>query len=138
MIIQAAHRGLTIIDVPVTFSRRSDGDSRLITSLWGYAIRASSMILRSYRDQNPLRVFSIIGGIFLAVGGLFGLRVLIQFLNTGMVTPLFPSALLAAILGVVGFQVVLFGLLADMIRTTRQINEETLLHFRRREEEELR
>ncbi len=135
MIIQAAHRGLTIMDVPITFRRRSDGDSRLITSLWGYAIRASSMILRSYRDQNPLRVFSIVGGIFLAVGGLFGLRVLIHFLSTGMVTPLFPSALLAAILGVIGSQVVVFGLLADMIKTTRQITEETLLHFRRREEE---
>jgi glycosyltransferase involved in cell wall biosynthesis len=136
MIIQAAYRGLLVEEVPVAFERRSHGSSRLITSVWRYALRSGGIILRSYRDHNPMKVFALIGVAILAVGGLVGLRVLAHFLATGMVGPLLPSAILAAVLGVVGFQVIIFGLLADMLRAHRQIMEDMLLHVRKNEKRE--
>ena len=51
MLFQAAQLGLTVEEVPITFSRRSHGSSRLITSIWRYALNSGAIILRSYRDQ---------------------------------------------------------------------------------------
>ncbi len=130
MIIQAANRGLAIEEVPITFHRRADGHSRLITSARRYAVLSGSTILRSYRDHNPLKVFGLIGAIILAIGGIVGLRVILHFITTGTVSPFLPSAILAAIMGVVGFQVIIFGLLADMLRTHRQLSEEILHRMR--------
>jgi glycosyltransferase involved in cell wall biosynthesis len=136
MIIQAAYRGLVIEELPVTFERRAEGSSRLIQSAWRYALRSGSVILRSYRDHHPLKVFTTIGIAILALGSMLGFRVLIHFLNTGTVSPFLPSAILAAILGVVGFQVIIFGLLADMLRTHRQLSEEILVQIRRTESDD--
>ncbi len=131
MIIQAADRGLVIEEVPIAFSRRPHGKSRLIKSAWGYLLRSSGIILKSYRDHSPLKIYGLIGGVILAAGGLIGLRVLIQFFATGAIFPFFPSVILAAILGVVGFQILIFGLLADMLKGQRQLIEEMLVKIRR-------
>lgn len=82
-----------------------------------------------------MKDFTLVGGTILAVGSIVGLRVLTHFLNVGKVSPFLPSAILAAILGLLGFQVIIFGLLADMLKTHRQLSEEILLRIRRFESE---
>lgn len=124
-IIQAVDKGLKIVEVPVHFRRR-EGKSRLITNIFSYARRAGINILRTYRDYEPLRTFLIIGGIISLLGFVFGLRVLIQYLTTGMVGPYLPSAILTAVLLIVGFQVIIFGIIADMVGSNRKIQEEIL------------
>ena len=131
MIIQAADRGLVIEEVPITFSKRLYGKSRLITSAWGYLLRSGNIILKSYRDHSPLNIYGLAGGVILAAGVILGLRVLIQFFATGAVFPYIPSVILAAILGVVGFQILIFGLLADMLKSQRQLTEEMLVKMRK-------
>jgi len=51
-------------------------------------------------------------------------RVLIHYLQTGMVTPYLPSAVLTMILWIMGVQIFVFGLIADMLKTQRQIGDE--------------
>ncbi len=131
MIVQAAFRGLTIAEVPVTFQRRQNGQSRLIRSAWQYALRSGSILLRSYRDHNPMKAFALLSLAFFVAGGLVALRVLLHFVSTGTVSPLLPSAIFAAAMGIVGFQVLFFGLMADTMRTHSSINEEILLRQRR-------
>jgi MFS superfamily sulfate permease-like transporter len=43
-----------------------------------------------------------------------------------MVTPYIPSAILTAVLLIVGFQVVILALIADMIGNSRKVQEEIL------------
>ena len=59
-----------------------------------------------------------------------GLRVLIHFLITGVVTPYLPSAILTAVLLIVGFQIMVLGLIADMIGINRRLMEEILYKFK--------
>jgi glycosyltransferase involved in cell wall biosynthesis len=136
-IIQAVEKGLTIVEVPVHFRKR-EGKSRLISNIFSYARRAGINILRTYRDYEPLRTFLIIGGLIGLLGFVFGIRVLIQFLTTGMVGPYLPSAVLTAVLLIVGFQVIILGIIADMVGSNRKIQEEILylLKKRRVQEEE--
>ncbi|OGD52518.1 glycosyl transferase family 2 [Candidatus Bathyarchaeota archaeon RBG_13_38_9] len=132
-IIQAAYKGLTIMEVPCTFSRRTEGKSRLITNIFGYARRSSITILRTYINYKSLKTFFAIGGILSITGIAIGLRVLIHFIMTGRVTPYLPSAILTAVLLIIGFQIMVLGLIADMVGNNRKLTEEILYNLKKRD-----
>jgi glycosyltransferase involved in cell wall biosynthesis len=132
MIIQAANKGLRIVEVPCNFSKRKEGESRLMTGIFGYARRAGLTIMRTYRDYKPLRTFLFIGGSMFFIGLLIGLRVLLHFFATGTVTPYLPSAVLTGVLLIIGFQIMVLGLIADMIGTNRRIMEEIVYRSKKK------
>lgn len=129
-LIQASNKNLTLEQVPIEFRKR-DGDSRLISNVLSYAVSAGSTISRSYRDYNPLMVFSGIGIVIIFFGLAFGLRVLAHYWETGMVTPYLPSAVLSTVLIIVGLQAIIFALLADMIKTQRILTENVLYRLKK-------
>jgi len=129
-IIQASNKNLKIEQIPVEFRRR-EGESRLISSIFHYAQAAGVTIFRSFGAYHPFTVFSIIGFGCILLGLIFGFKVIIHFLTTGMVTPYLPSALLTTVLVIVGSLAILFGLLADMIRTQRMLSEEILYRLKK-------
>ncbi|KXS46284.1 MAG: family 2 glycosyl transferase [Methanohalophilus sp. T328-1] len=128
-LIYAAQKDLTLVQIPIEFRRR-EGKSRLIANLLGYAASAGVTISRSYRDYNPLKVFSGIGIATIFIGVIFGSRVLVHYWQTGMVTPYLPSAVLTTVLVIVGLLAFIFGLLADMIKTQKILSEEILYRLK--------
>ena len=98
-----------------------------------YLANQGATILRSYTMYRALRVFTTIGGLFIFGGLALGFRFVIlrYLLNQG--TGNLQSLLLSAVLLIVGFQVCLIGLLADLIAFNRKILEEILYKFRRLE-----
>jgi len=129
-IIAARHKRLRVTEVPVEFRKR-EGKSRLISNIWSYARRAGGTIIRAYTFYNPLKTFLGIGFIVLFAGFIVGFRVLIHYLSTGMVSPYLPSAVLSALLIIVGFQVMIIGLIGDMIHHLRYLVEEVLYELRK-------
>jgi len=125
-IIQAAYKKLKIVEVPINFRRREEGKSRLILNLFDYAKKAGLTVLLTYLNYKPLKTFVYMGLSLMAVGILVGLRVMVHYLVTGSVTPYLPSAVLTAILLIVGFQVSILGLYAEMIRSNRELLEDIL------------
>jgi hypothetical protein len=81
---------------------------------------------------RPLRVFFFIGGLLLLSGLVIGARFL-YFYALGIGQGHLQSVILSAILLIIGFQVCLIGLLADLIRFNRKILEEVLYRTRRLE-----
>ena len=129
-IIQAANKNLRIEQIPVEFRRR-EGKSRLISSIFRYARSAGVTVFRSFSAYHPFIIFSGIGLACIVLGLIIGFRVIIHFILTGMVTPYLPSALLTTVLIIVGCLAILFGLLADMIRTQRILSEEILYRLKK-------
>lgn len=129
-IIQAANKNLKIEQVPVEFRRR-EGKSRLISSIFKYAHSAGVTIFRSFGAYHPATVFFCIGLGSILLGLIIGFKVIIHFFMTGMVTPYLPSALLTTVLVIVGSLAILFGLLADMIRTEHMLSEEILYRLKK-------
>lgn len=129
-IIQAANKNLRIEQIPVEFRRRA-GKSRLISSIFRYARSAGVTIFRSISAYHPFIIFSGIGLACIVLGLIIGFKVIIHFILTGMVTPYLPSALLTTVLIIVGCLAILFGLLADMIRTQRMLSEEILYRIKK-------
>jgi glycosyltransferase involved in cell wall biosynthesis len=130
-IIQASFKGMKVIEVPVKFRRR-DGRSRLISNIFSYAKNAGATIITTYLNYKPLKVFLGIGGFLMLLGLLIGSRVFIHFIITGQVSPYLPSAVLTAILMIVGFQVVTIGLFAEMVKSNRELIEDALYTLRKK------
>ena len=81
---------------------------------------------------RPLRVFTIIGSLLTVFGVILGLRYVYYFM-IGQGGGKVQSLILAAIFLIIGFQVFLIGLLADLIGFNRKIMEDILFRLRRLE-----
>ncbi len=81
---------------------------------------------------RPLRIFTTLGVIIIALGLIPGFRYL-YFMSIGERVGHVQSLILGAIMLIVGFQILLIGLVADLIRFNRKILEENLLRLRRLE-----
>jgi glycosyltransferase involved in cell wall biosynthesis len=130
-LIQAGARRMAVVYVPVRTNPQTRR-SRLIRSVPSFLALSLLTILRFYTMYRPLRVFIAIGGALIAGGAALGLRFLYFFLQ-GAGTGKVQSLILAAILTIVGFQVCLIGLMADLVRLNRKMLEEALYRVRRME-----
>jgi glycosyltransferase involved in cell wall biosynthesis len=130
-LIQAGARRIAVEYVPIRTNPQTR-PSRLMRSVSHYITHSSATILRVYTMYRPLRVFSFFGILFLVGGAILGIRYLYFFLN-GEGAGHVQSVILAAVLWIVGFQVLLIGLLADLIGFNRKILEEALYRLRRME-----
>jgi glycosyltransferase involved in cell wall biosynthesis len=130
-LIQAGARRMAVVYVPVR-TNLPTRQSRLIRSIPSFVALSVVTIIRFYTMYRPLRVFTVIGGMLLAAGVTLGLRFL-YYLLQGMGSGKVQSLILATILTVVGFQVCLIGLMAELVRMNRKMLEETLYRVRRME-----
>jgi len=127
----AAEYKFKVAEVPVEFRKRADR-SRLISSIWGYAKKVALTILLAYISYHPLKFFLSIGGVLILAGLLAGLRVLFHYLATGLVGPYLPTALLSALLLILGFEVVIIGLVAEIVKFNRKVEEEILYRLKKK------
>jgi len=130
-LIQAGARRMAVAYVPVQTNPKTR-PSRLMRGIPHYIRKSSGTILRAYTMYRPLRVFTIAGLLMIAMGTLPGFRFLyLKYIGQGVGHV--QSLILGAILILVGFQVLLIGLLADLIGFNRKILEELLYRTRRLE-----
>ncbi len=130
-IIQAGQKNITVSHVPIGTNEKLR-ESRLFKSIRDYISRSIVTIVRIYTMYRPLKVFMRLGAIIFGLGFLLGLRYL-YFMFTGSGGGHIQSLILTTILIVMGFQIWVFGLLADLISANRKLNEETLYRVRKLE-----
>lgn len=132
-IIQAGQKGMKITSVPIrtNFVVRP---SRLVKSNLSYVVRSLFTILRIFMLYRPLRFFFTLGSIPFSLGVMLGIRWLIFFFM-GTERTRIPSLILTAILILIGFQLWMFGLVADLMAANRQLLEDNQLRMRRQEME---
>lgn len=115
MIIRAAAEGFFIEDVPVIFYERKDGKSRLIRDPAEYGLNNAMTMLRAYRDYRPMTLFGTIGVLMMILGVLIGLYIVYEFFVLGSFDTGQRLVTLSALMIMTGIQVLLFGLMADMM-----------------------
>ncbi len=133
-LIQAGARRMAVIYVPVRTNPRTR-PSRLIRSIPSFMMVSAVTILRFYTMYRPLRVFATIGTVLIGGGMVLGFRFLYFFWITHGAAGHIQSLILAAILTIVGFQVWLIGLIAELVRLNRKMLEEMTYRVRRMEQE---
>jgi glycosyltransferase involved in cell wall biosynthesis len=130
-IIQAGQRGMAIAHVPI----RTNGylrPSRLVKSISSYVQRSLITIVRIFVTYQPLQFFMALGSIPFGLGTLLCLRWLVLFFM-GTSRAHVPSLVAAAVLILIGFQLWMFGLIADVMSVNRKMLEDIQLRLRRSE-----
>jgi glycosyltransferase involved in cell wall biosynthesis len=128
-IIQAGKRRMAIAHVQVGTNPRTR-PSRLFDSVFSYIKRSAATIVRIYTMYEPLKVFTYIGSFIFLAGLAISLRFLYYYLFTPLAEGKIQSLILSAVLMIVGFQIVLIGLVADAISNTRKLLEDLLYRVR--------
>jgi glycosyltransferase involved in cell wall biosynthesis len=129
-IIQAGKKNIAVAHVPIE-TNADMRESRLVRGLWDYVKKSAATIVRMYAMYEPLKIFFYLGTI-ITLFGLFGAgRFLYFFLFEPPATGHTQSLILTAVLLIVGFQVFLIGLLADLIGSNRTLIEDVLYRVKR-------
>ncbi len=129
-IIQASRKLLRVIPVSIRVNPGARRPSRLVIGIWSYVKRSVAIIMRIYLMYEPLKVFSLASLPFLAVGGAVIARFL-YYCSIGQGSGKIQSLILAAALVLVGFQILLLALLADLIAANRRILEDIQYQVRK-------
>tara|TARA_B100000959_G_scaffold286698_1_gene366587 strand:- start:2052 stop:2999 length:948 start_codon:yes stop_codon:yes gene_type:complete len=130
-ILMAGKKNIPITHVAIRTNEKLR-ESRLFKSTWCYLKNSIATIVRIYAMYEPLKVFSYIGGSSFFLGFILGCRYLYFFFIESTAGHV-QSLILSAILIIVGFQIILIGLAADLISINREYIENSLYRIRKSE-----
>jgi ABC-type Fe3+-siderophore transport system permease subunit len=129
-------KGRRIKEVPISVTYYPERDSKISGSLFGYGIRALTIVLRTFRDYHPLRFFGLPGLGILGGGFVFLLYSLIFWFIKHETTPVRMYFFVGVALFTFGFLLVILALIADMLKRVRGNQEEILYNLKKKEYEE--
>lgn len=131
-IIHAGRKRLAISSIPVK-TNPPTRKSRLFKNMWHHMYMTTRVIMKSYFMYQPLKVF-ITPAIILGIGGIvpFVRYLLLTYLDSNPGAHL-QSLIAGAVLFISSFLFFVLGVLADLIRTNRIINEEILYRQKSKE-----
>jgi len=135
-IIQAGKSNIAITHVPVKTNEKLR-DSRLFSSIPKYLKRSAATIFRIYTMYEPLKTFTLLGGAIFGAGFLVSMRFVYYYFTSGGGGGHIQSLILSAVLMLIGFQVVMIGFLADLIRSNRQLIQDTQYRVKKLEVHEI-
>ncbi|MBD3426741.1 MAG: glycosyltransferase [Candidatus Omnitrophica bacterium] len=128
-IIAAGNKGLVVENIEISTNPELR-QSRLFRSIPEYLTRSIATLVRVYTMYRPLKVFLLLGSFLFILGFLIGLRFLYFYL-TGSGAGHIQSLILFAVLTILGFQTILWGMLSDLIAANRRLIENTLTKVKR-------
>ncbi|MEM3399921.1 MAG: glycosyltransferase family 2 protein [Candidatus Micrarchaeia archaeon] len=129
MLIILIKKKMKILELDINFKPRQ-GKSRLVESVFDYALRAGVTILRTYMFYHPLRLFLVLGCLFFAFAAITPLLLLYQ---QPKITELLIYLVLMAMLVGAGLEIIAIGILADMIRYERELLDKIIRMMRKNE-----
>ncbi|HHX58719.1 MAG TPA: glycosyltransferase family 2 protein [Candidatus Moranbacteria bacterium] len=125
-IIDAIGKRLSIKWVPVNVTYFADRQGKITKSLSKFILNGFKIILKAIRDVQPLKFFGWPAAIFclVGVGGFF--LFLVQYFQEFKISPYLNLIIFSALSLFLGVQFLIFALIADMIKGSRQLTEEVL------------
>ena len=119
-VIQAGRRRIITKNVTIRTNEKFR-ESRLFSGIWSFVFRSLGIMLRVYSSYRAMKIFATAGMITASLGFLIGLRFLyIYFFMSATRDLHIQSLILAAILLLAGFQMILTGIVADLINAVGQ------------------
>jgi glycosyltransferase involved in cell wall biosynthesis len=132
-IIQAGKKGLVVAHVPIQVNGPLR-ESRLIKSNWSYIKHSAATIVRLYALYEPFRTFMYLSLPFLVVGlvllGRFGF---LYLMGMSGIARNIQSVAVGGTSLIIGFLLIMLGIIGDLIATNRMLTEEMLYRLKRQE-----
>ena len=131
-IIAAGNNGVAVENIEVSTNPETR-KSRLFRNIPEYITRSIATLIRVYTMYRPLKVFARMGAFLFFGGVILGMRFLYFFIVHKGAAGHIQSLILSAVFLIVGFQIMLLGMLADLIAANRRLIENTLNRIKRME-----
>ena len=123
-IIDAIVKNLKLQWIPVEVVYFADRQSRIVKSVWKFIGNGFKIILKAIRDAQPLKFFGI-PALFFIVLSLLGYGwFLIHYFQNFKISPFLNYIIFSSLFLLLGIQLLIFALIADMIKSNRKITEE--------------
>ncbi len=130
-IIDAIGKNLKLVWVPVNVTYFDNRQGRITKSIFKFVSNSTKIILKAIRDVRPLKFFGW-PGLFLIAVGLVGLAFFAFFyFQDFKVRPYLNYLLFSSVTILLGIQLSIFALIADMIKSTRQLEEEIMYQWKK-------
>ena len=131
-LIQAGKRRLSVTHVPIR--TQPTRPSRLHRGNWNFIKRQAATIVRTYATYEPLKTFFYLSLPFFTISFFLFIRLTYIFIREGFNLPgHVQSLVVASVAMIVGFLVIMFGLIADRIGDNRRLMDEILYRIRNQE-----
>ncbi len=124
-IIQAGHRRLRIVSIPVVTNPKTR-ESRLFSSDWHHVSASAAAIVRSYLMFRPFVLFASLGALLTVLGVAPFVRYAVLWLTSTHLGDHLQSLIIGTVLLVAALLAFALGVLSDLQRTNRRLLEETL------------
>lgn len=127
--IHALELSLPVAEIPTAYNVRAQGSASKLQT-YSDGLRILRLILVLYKNERPLRFFSVIAAALCAVALLLGIPVVVTFIQTGLV-PRQPTAILATGLVLLSALSFVTGLILDTVtRGRREVRRLAYLSIR--------
>ena len=134
-VIQAGRKRIITVSVPIRTNEKLR-ESRLFSSIGIFITRSIGIMVRVYSSYRAMKMFAMCGLVSFGAGVAIGMRFLYYFFFTEESDVHVQSLILAAILLLAGFQMILTGIVADLINSSRATLEDVSYRLRRMELEQ--
>lgn len=119
-IIDASFNDIIIAEVPITFKRRSFGQSKLISGVWSHIKSSGATILRTILMYKAFKMLVSLGALIVVLGAIGAVRFL-AFYYLGQGDGHIQSLIFSSILISLGFNAIMLGVIADLISINRKL-----------------
>lgn len=127
MTIHAVDKNYHIVEVPVNYQDRPEGsESKLNTYKDGFKVLRTIGVL--FKEYKPATFFNIVSLLILLISLFFGIPVVIEFYETGLV-PRFPTLIVACILLIISIQLWIAGIILEVIAKKNKQQYEILMNI---------
>lgn len=133
MTIHAVDKNYCLVEVPVNYKDRPEGsESKLNTYKDGAKVLKTIAVL--FKEYKPAAFFNIIAMLFLILSLCFGIPVVVEFYQTGLV-PRFPTLIVASIFLVIALLLWICGVILQVIVKKHKQLYEILMNMMNRDYE---
>lgn len=130
MTIHAVDKNFKIVEVPVTYRDRPSGSvSKLNT--YSDGIKVLNTIAVLFKEYKPFYFFALISLLLLLLSLIFGVPVIIEFFETGLV-PRFPTLIVSGVFLTLAFLFWITGIILDVIVKKNRQSYELYLNLLRK------
>ena len=130
-IIDAIGKNLKLkwVSVDVTYFDNRQG--KITKSIWKFISNSTKIILKAVRDVRPLKFFGWPGVFFVLIGFVGFSIFLFNYFGDFKIRPYLNYIVFSSISMFFGIQLIIFALIADMIKSSRQLTEEFMYQWKK-------
>jgi glycosyltransferase involved in cell wall biosynthesis len=129
-IIDAIGKNLKLKWVPIQVTYFADRKPKITKSIWKFVNNGFKIIIKAVRDVRPMKFFGIPALILILISAGFFLYFMGLYFQDFKITPHRNYLLTSITLLLVGVQFLVFALIADMVKSNRNLTEEQMYLFK--------